>query len=222
MAALFSIWQAILMLVALIFFTSYLLDTRLGSILYIKSIGKKLIDNQGIQIKYNRFNKFENKKAQDLPINNKEIAVSLDFEGAIENVHANSIYPSLKVQHNDHEEESLELMGEDVSFIFNRELEVENMVETKALEPYFQDVTGIEELVNDAIYDEQSQDRSQFDSNQLVRDVELPILSFESSPLEEIDREDEEAMAPLEGLEEIPELSFKDLLDPSKKNNRKE
>jgi ABC-type multidrug transport system fused ATPase/permease subunit len=204
----FSLWQIVLLLFVLIIFTTYLLNTRLVSFMYKTndSFGKMLIDKKEPIIDYNKM-KEENYEHYNLSRN--EVASALDHNEN-EAILAASIFDT---QHDTKQEvekteEFSEIEDEDISFLLNRSIEIEEEKSNKENLTDIDHVSDIESLLVLASGEKQDFEKFEEPLQNLKDDDELPILTFDHDLSENDERT--ETSIPLEKLEELPLLSFED------------
>jgi hypothetical protein len=198
----FSLWKIILMLFVLIFFTSYLLNTRLGASLFENnhSFGKKLIDQGEHLIDYNK----SSEQYEPFRLNRMEVASTIEHVEEIEGFDAGLFYA-----HNSTEKEveiseiSSEVIEDDILFVLNRNIDIEEELESKEVLPENAYLTDIERLLTETSIEEPNVDQL---IEEPLEEDELPILTFDHVPTKADENTDK--TNPLEELEELPLLTF--------------
>jgi hypothetical protein len=205
----FSLWKVIIMLFVLITFTAHLLNTRFGQSLFLvdTSFGNKLVDQEDSYIDYNKINKSEN--VERFSLSRKEVASSIEPFEEKEVSDAGLFYTQHETNHEvERNEEPHEVLDDDISFLLNRSIEIEEEKRNEETFSEMEYISDIESLLLEASGEVQNVD--ELDGLfQKLKDVdELPILSFDYVPL--MENEQTETTEPLDELEEIPLLTFQD------------
>jgi hypothetical protein len=202
----FSLWQTSLLLIVLIAFTTYLLYTRFKSLLYLTngSFGKKLIDEK---IPINDYNKVNTENYEQYSLGRNEVASGMDHNENEVTLEADLFY----TQHDSNQvitEEFSEIEDEDISFLLNRNIEIDEEKSNKDNLTAIDYVSDIESLLVSASEEKQDLEKSEEPLRYSKDEDELPILTFDHDLLE--NDEQTETSIPLEKLEELPLLSFED------------
>jgi hypothetical protein len=202
----FSLWQTSLLLIVLIAFTTYLLYTRFKSLLYLTndSFGKKLIDEK---IPINDYNKVNTENYEQYSLGRNEVASGMDHNENEVTLEADLFY----TQHDTNQvitEEFSEIEDEDISFLLNRNIEIDEEKSNKDNLTAIDYVSDIESLLVSASEEKQDLEKSEEPLRYSKDEDELPILTFDHDLLE--NDEQTETSIPLEKLEELPLLSFED------------
>jgi hypothetical protein len=208
-AASFSMWQALLMLLVLIFFAAYIMEKRLGKVLY--AINNSMIEE------------WNDKDDLNLDLSKLEIAADHDMDSNedmtapavfkhIPKVINSDIIPELE-QKEDQEFLITETTDEDISFLNSRSLNIidEESKESEETEYSVDYLSEIEELLEDQLDERQDSNEAVVPKIQeLTEEDEIPVLTFDDKPLKKVVMPDINAAEDVEGIEEISPLSFQD------------
>lgn len=200
----FAIWQVLLLLVILIGFTTYILDKRLGSILYGESASEQADDDpddvqpsQSVTAA-NDINKVSHETGMT------PVAVNFLKEDQMEQ-------PQPETEQKE-DISAAETMDDDISFLLNRSqnFEKEEINRPNETENKTNYLSEIEELLKD---DEESIDKAEVPKPQEIIE-EIPMISMDDKPaenkdkgVEKTDQPDTEAAYQIDSIEEIPVLS---------------
>jgi hypothetical protein len=198
----FSLWKIILMLFVLIFFTSYLLNTRLGASLFENnhSFGKKLIDQGEHLIDYNK----GSEQYEPFRLNRMEVASTIEPVEEIEGFDAGLFYAQNSTEKEvEISEISSEVIEDDILFVLNRNIDIEEELESKEVLPDTAYLSDIERLLKETSIEEPNAEPLIEES---IEEDELPILTFDHVPTKADENTDK--TNPLEELEELPLLTF--------------
>jgi hypothetical protein len=205
----FSLLLSLLILVVLILFVTYLLDQRLGKMLYSKE------------------ETFGEREPEDVFLETQlQTAASLEMlqqrknEASLEPLNLlkdkNEKNDSADVKKESETDIPFETGDEDISFLLNRSISMENETSKKQEEQKHKDVdylSEIEELLNDNLDHLQTAGQSIPSKNSapIAHDEhEIPVISFEDKPLKKKSVSSNGQAKKIEDFDEISVLPYRD------------
>ena len=200
-ASSFPLWQTLVMLVVLILFVSYILDTRLGNRLYMNGDNHVIDHTETIEQGFMETAvSHEQHHSESLPVQAdilKKKGSASTPQQKKQQVEAEPVY----IEHDD-----------DISFLLNRSFTMEEEKSNKTEEPtrevdYLSELEEILVDQKDEIPTDNKSENSRNDSN---LEHEIPVLNFNDQPSKKKEESAPKAkvVSPLEGLDEIPVLPF--------------
>jgi hypothetical protein len=199
----FSLWKICIILFVLISLTTYLLNTKIGSSLFVgnDSIGKKSVNKVMTDLDYNK-----TMNVEPFRLSLQETAATVEPIEDEEILDAGSFYTqeNSKVEEEIMEEEPTDGIDEDISFLLHRNLEIKEELSHDEAVNEMDHIFDIESLLLETTEEFQAQNIST--ESEKEDDDELPVLTFDSISIET--EEQVEFTNPLEDLEEIPLITF--------------
>lgn len=203
--ATFALWKIFIILFVLISLTTYLLNTKIGSSLFVvnHSFGRKLVNEEASDLDYNKMMNVEPFK-----LSRKETAAAIEPVEEKEILDAGLFYTQ---ENSKVEEEIMEELtdgfDEDISFLLHRNLEIKEELSRDEAVNEIDHLFDIESLLLETTEEFQTQNIS-IESEKVDDDDELPVLTFDFISIET--EEQLESSNPLENLEEIPLINFQE------------
>lgn len=195
----FSIWLTLLILIVLIFFAAYLLDQRMGAFIFETNDSLQGQEEENASLDFVIMETVSNRELDNSNDNNSRI------QPRSQNDSGNRNKKDLKT---DSEFPTIEPIEDDITFLLNRSVKMEEEINKKVEEPKH-DVDYLSEI-EELLFDDSEQliDNSESkNSKKRFTDDEgedvIPVITFDEKTL----KHDKKAELENE-LEEIPVLSF--------------
>jgi hypothetical protein len=201
----FSLWKILTILFVLISLTSYLLNTKIGSSLFVvnDSFGKKLVNEEVSDLDYNKMMNVEHFR-----LSLQETAATIEPIEEKEILDAGLFYTQENTKVEEEVMEELpEEMDEDISFLLHRNIEIKEELSLDEPVNEMDHIFDLESLILETTKEVQTKNFP-IESEKEDNDDELPVLTFDSISIEK--DEQVESSNPLEDLEEIPLITFQE------------